>query len=183
LLVNNLVQALMVVGVTVFWAQSGMKARDAAVLGVALALYDFLFTTQLPLMADLFAHLADLPFAPLVAWPVGSSDRWLGIGVGDLLMAAVFPLVLRKAFGQNAGWSALGLSLGTIAMLFVLPILRGWTVIFPVMVVLGPLMGLQYAFWRHRCGSERTTWQYWQAEPLAKGSVVEQPEPSARPAS
>ena len=164
LLINNLVQVLTVVGVTVLWAQSGMKARDATVLGLTLALYDFLFTTQLPLMADLFAHLVDLPFAPLVAWPVGSSDHWLGIGVGDLLMAAIFPLVLRKAFGRSAGWSALGLSSGTIAILFVLPTLSRWTAIFPVMVVLGPLMGLQYAFWRHRCGPERTTWQYWQEE-------------------
>ena len=36
------------------------------------------------------------------------------------------------------------------------------------MVVLGPLMVLQYAYWRRRCGKERTTWQYLQAEPVRR---------------
>ena len=36
---------------------------------------------------------------------------------------------------------------------------------FPVMVVLGPLMVVQYAFWRWKRGAERTTRQYLQAEP------------------
>jgi len=33
-----------------------------------LTLYDFIFTTQLPLMADLFQRLAGLPFAQQLAW-------------------------------------------------------------------------------------------------------------------
>jgi hypothetical protein len=44
-------------------------------------------------------------------------------------------------------------------------VLFGFVEIFPVMVVLGPLMMLQYAYWRHR-RQERTTWQYLQAEPI-----------------
>ena len=99
--VNNGVQSLSVIGVTVLWAQSGMKARDVAVLGLGLTVYDFLFTTQLSLMADLFARLTTLPFAPIIAWPLANSHLWLGIGLGDLLLAAVFPLVMRKAFGRN----------------------------------------------------------------------------------
>jgi hypothetical protein len=39
--------------------------------------------------------------------------------------------------------------------------------LFPVMVVLGPLMVLQYAWWARRRGPERTTRQYLQVEPLA----------------
>jgi hypothetical protein len=42
------------VGAANLWAQSGMRARDAAVLAGALTLYDFIFTSQLTLMADLF---------------------------------------------------------------------------------------------------------------------------------
>ncbi len=38
--------------------------------------------------------------------------------------------------------------------------------VFPVMIVLGPLMVAQYLFWRRRKGPERKTWQYLQAEPL-----------------
>jgi hypothetical protein len=35
-----------------------------------------------------------------------------------------------------------------------------------LMVVLGPLMGLQYLYWRKRRGQERTTWHDLQEEPM-----------------
>jgi hypothetical protein len=35
------------------------------------------------------------------------------------------------------------------------------------MIVVGPLMILQYAWWSRRLGPERTTWQCLQAEPMA----------------
>lgn len=163
-IVNNLVQILSVVGITVLWAQSGMKARDLAILALALAVYDFVFTTQLPLMADLFHRLSGLPFAPLVTWPLENAGQWLGIGLGDLLLAAAFPLVMRKAFGRPAGLAALLSGLGVLALLLVLPMSDALTKIFPVMVVLGPLMGLQYLYWRRQHGAERTMRQYLLAE-------------------
>ena len=43
--VNNLVLLLTVLGVTNLWAQSGMRARDAALLGGFLAVYDLLATS------------------------------------------------------------------------------------------------------------------------------------------
>lgn len=171
---NNLVQLLVVVGVTNTWAQSGMKARDAAILGAALIVYDFLFTSVLTVMSDLFIRLASLPFAPIVAWRIssdgqaqGDAAQWLAIGLGDLLLAAVFPLVMRKAYGRYAGIMALALNLSALVVLLALPLVGLLADIFPVMVVLGPLMGLQYLYWRRRCGPERTTRQYLQAEPLA----------------
>jgi hypothetical protein len=157
--VNDALLLLIVVGATNLWVQSGMKARDAALLGVFLACYDFIATARLPLMGDLVTRLSGLPLAPLVAW---SSEHTLwGIGLGDLLLASVFPLVMRKAFGRPAGLAALLLALAAIGTLLALP-LQGY---FPVMVVLGPLMVLQYLYWRRRRGRERTTWQYLQEEP------------------
>ena len=158
--VNDAVLVMVVVGISNLWAQSGMKARDAALLGAFLAVYDVLATSQLPLTSTLFAHLAGLPLAPLLSWDSGRGA--LGIGLGDLLLATVFPLVLRKAFGRSAGIIAMVLAPGAMGMLLALP-LQG---VFPVMVVLGPLMGLQYLFWRRYRGQERTTWQYLQADPL-----------------
>lgn len=165
ILVNNFIQLLSVVGITVLWVQSGMKARDLTVLAVALAGYDYIFTTQLPLMRDLFSHLSGLPFAPLVVWPVDSPGQWLGIGLGDLLLAAAFPLIMRKAFSRTAGLTALLIVFGALAILLILPMGGALTKIFPVMVVLGPLMGLQYLYWRYQYGAERTMWQYRRAEP------------------
>ena len=164
--INNVFVILCVVGITNLWAQSGMKARDAAILGGALALYDLVATALLPLMGDLFTRLAELPLTPLVAWPIGGAGQWAGIGLGDLLLAAAFPLVMRKAFGRPAGLAAMAIGLGAIAALILDPIWGLHVEIFPVMVVLGPLMVLQYAYWRRRRGQERTTWQYLQAEPL-----------------
>jgi hypothetical protein len=111
------------------------------------------------------------PYHPGLPFPA-DTIRWLGIGLGDLLLATVFPLVMRKAYGRRAGLTALGLGLGAIVVVM----LRSWLGVdipmFPVMVMLGPLMGLQYLYWRRRCGSERTTWQYRQAEPLSVTSLT-----------
>ena len=127
-------QILVVVGVSNLWAQSGMKARDAALLGAGLIVYDLLFTAVLPLMGDLYGQLDGLPYAPLVAWPVEAGGQLLGIGLGDLLLATVFPLVMRKAYGRRAGLSAMLVTIAALAAVLALPaigLLRG---VFPAMV-------------------------------------------------
>jgi hypothetical protein len=78
------------------------------------------------------------------------------IGLADLLLASAFPLVMRKAFGSTAATLALVLSIGCLVGLFAAQI-EG---VFPAMVVLGPVMVLQYIVWRWRQGAERTTRQY-----------------------
>jgi hypothetical protein len=142
-----------------------MRARDLAVLAGALVVYDFVATSLLPLTDALIDRLAGLPFTPVVAWPTGDG-RWLGLGLGDLLLATLAPLVLRKAYGRAAGLVALALALGTVGGLLALPALGLFTATFPVMVVLGPLIVLQYAYWARRRGPERTTRQYLRDEPL-----------------
>ena len=161
LVVNNVVLVLAVASVTVLWAQSGLRSRDAAILCGAIGVYDLVATTLLPLTDDLLARLAALPLTPVLAWGSGDGDNWLsvGIGLGDLLLATLFPLVQRKAFGLRAGLVAISTSIATLSILLLLAgvgALRGG---FPVMVALGPLTVLQYVVWRRR-GPERTTWQY-----------------------
>jgi hypothetical protein len=160
---NNATQVLVVVGIANLWAQSGMKARDATLLAAALIVYDLLFTSFLTLMDELFTRLDGIPFAPMVAWPL-PDGRWGAIGLGDLLMAAVFPLVIRKAFGRKAGWIAMIACVTTIACMLALVLSGLWLSTFPLMAALGPLMVVQYAYWRNRLGQERTTAQYLRAE-------------------
>ena len=169
--VNNAVLLVVVVGMANLWAQSGMKARDAALLAGALVVYDFLATGQTTLTDAMLERLSGQPFVPQVAWPAGAPGQWFAIGLGDLVLASVFPLVMRKAFGRGAGTGALVCALGTIGVLFALAVagaLGGAS--FPAMVVLGPLMIGQYLYWRRRRGPERTMWQYLEAEPLPTGS-------------
>jgi hypothetical protein len=99
----------------------------------------------------------------MVAWPSGD-NHWLGGGLGDLLLVTVFPLVMRKAFGRSAGLTAIVLGLATLTAMLLLLDLRVVRITVPAMVVLGPLMVVQYLFWSRRCGSERTTSGYQRAE-------------------
>ncbi|MGH2559890.1 MAG: hypothetical protein ACRDJH_12560 [Thermomicrobiales bacterium] len=177
--VNNLVLALVIVGVANLWAQGGLHARDLAVLTAAVIVYDVVATGWLPLTTDLIHRLAGLPFSPMVAWSVGE-ERWLGIGMGDLLLATVAPPVLRKAYGRVAGLAALAIALVTIEVMVAFAafdLLRG---VFPVMVVLGPLILAQYGFWLRRRDGERTTVAYLAAEPRATGEPVGHVAPPGR---
>ena len=88
--------------------------------------------------------------------------------MGDMLLATVFPLVMRKAFGSGAGRAALAINLGAVVALITLSVLGMLGVLFPVMIVLGPLTLAQYAYWRRRGGRERTTRQYLAEDPRAK---------------
>ena len=164
--VNNIVLVLAIVGITNLWAQSGMKARDVSLLAAVLAVYDLIVTWQLTQTADLFGRLFGLPLVPIIVWPLGTEGEWLGIGMGDMLLATVFPLVMRKAFGRAAGIASLVCNLSLIVALLTIMVLSRLQVLFPVMILLGPLMIVQYAYWRRRIGRERTTRQYLQAEPM-----------------
>ena len=155
ILANSLVQTIIVVGVTNLWVQGGVKARDVVILALILALFDYVATSRLSLMNDVIDRLTAIPFAPLIA----------GLGFGDILMAALFPLVMRKAFGVSAGIVAIGLTLFVSVLVLGLIELEWISTFIPMMVVFAPLMLLQYLYWHWQRGSERTMVQYLQAEP------------------
>lgn len=169
-LVNNAMLVLAVAGVANLWAQSGMKARDVALLGAGLALYDFIATSLLPLMTDLIGRLASIPFAPVITW--GVEPYRVLVGLGDLLLAAVFPLTMVKGFGRGAGIAAISINLGSIAATMAYLQLANVRTMVPLMIVLGPLMALQYGYWVRRLGQERTMLQYTQAEPSNRRAVA-----------
>jgi hypothetical protein len=158
---NDLELVTLAVFVTNVLVQSGMRARDLAFLVSGLAVYDVVVTTYLGLMGDLLRRLATLPFAPLVAWREGD---WLAVGLGDLLMVVLAPLVLRKAFGRTAGLVAAVASVGAVAGMLAAIRLGWFSRPIPAMVVLGPLLVAQYAWWRLHLGPERRTWQYLEVE-------------------
>ena len=167
---NNVVLVIATVGIANLWAQSGLRARDAAVLAGALTIYDEVFTSQLTVMASLFGHLGALPFAPLGGWPVGDGG-WLAVGAGDLLVMTVFPLVLGRAFGRGAALLAMALGFGTLAAMLMAVALGLVASTFPAMLGLGPVCVLQYLVWATVRGPERTTWQYRLAERVGAGAT------------
>jgi hypothetical protein len=164
LAVNNLALAGLAIGVTNLWAQSGMSARAVTVLGAALIGYDLVATSVLGQMGALMGRLATLPLVPIVAW-VTPGGQWVGVGIGVVLLLTAFPLILRKAYGRRAGLLALGLGLAALAATLLTLLVSAATAIFPLMTALGPLILAQDVYWRRRCGRERTTYEYRQAEP------------------
>jgi hypothetical protein len=167
---NNLVLVVVATGAANLWAQSGLRARDAAVLAGGLAVYDLVFTSLLPTTSNLFDQLSGRPFAPMLVWPDGSTGGWTGLGLGDLVVVAVWPLLMRKAFGLKPTLVAVSAELVTIAILISLP---AGPAVFPVMVVLGPVIVAQYAWCRRRIGVERTAREYLLADtPVARVSPV-----------
>lgn len=164
--INNLILILLAVGIANLWAQSGVRARDLVALGLLLALYDFVATAQSPLMTSLLDRVSNLPLAPIIAW--NSDGATLTLGLGDVLLASVFPLVMRKAYGRMAGLVALALAFGAIGVLLAYPLRQG----FPVMAVVGPLMAGQFLYWRMRRGQERTMKRYLLEEPMRRSDTV-----------
>jgi hypothetical protein len=76
----------------------------------------------------------------------------------------------RKNDRLDATFTALAalrniVELATIAAILAFLVLAEAEMALPVMTGLGPLMVLQYAYWRRKRGQERTTWQYLRAEP------------------
>ncbi|HEX2915849.1 MAG TPA: hypothetical protein VH186_34125 [Chloroflexia bacterium] len=155
--INNLVLLLIVIGLANLWVQTGMRAAHAVLLGAFLTGYDFVATSLNSVTGNLFEKLAGLPLSPLFGWASGKAV--ITLGMGDLLLATVFPLVMRKAYRGWAGLSAFGINQLAIGVLLVLP-LQG---VFPVMVVLGPLMLIQYFWWHSRAIKKK---------PYAKSKVM-----------
>ena len=162
--INDGVIILVVVGLANLWAQGGITARALVVLAAFLSVYDVAATSWLPLTNRLMAQVGSGPFAPVVGW--GTGRQHLEIGVGDLVLAALFPLVMRKAYGDAAGATALALALATLGGLLAAVGAGdgGRGVVLPTMAVLGPAMVAHYIWWARRCGGERTTADYRRAQ-------------------
>jgi hypothetical protein len=156
---NDVVAVLAVAAVANIWAQAGLAARDVTILACALTLYDVIATIVFPITGQILTRVAGVPFAPLVAWPLGG-DAWFGVGLGDLLIASLVPLVFTKAYGTRRG--------GGVAVLNVLALITVAAVtatdavhdIIPFMVVLGPLTVLSYLAFHRESPHERTTYEY-----------------------
>lgn len=158
LVVNNAVLAIAVIGIANLWAQSGMRAVHVAAMALGLAVYDLIATLGLPLMTDLIERLNDIPLVPFIGWRA-AGDEFL-LGFGDLLLLALFPLVIRKAFGRRA--AAIALAVTSLVLIVLLAAVDFGLLgrIVPAMVVLGPVMAALCLVWLRRQGRERTSREY-----------------------
>jgi hypothetical protein len=156
---NDALAVLTIASIANIWAQSGFRARDAALLAAALAVYDPVATNWLGLTSHLFTHLSRTPFAPVLAWPEANGQTFV-IGAGDVLVAALLPAVMTKAFGTRVG-DVIGLvTVGTLVLAAAASDSHLSSTVIPVMVGLGPVAVGGWLVCRHLQPHERTTYEY-----------------------
>ncbi|WP_372347400.1 hypothetical protein [Streptomyces sp. KL116D] len=96
-LVNSLMILLMAVGAANMNAQGGLRLRHVSRFALALAVYDLFFATVIPMTQRLFNAVQGYAFAPSAGIRVG--DLGAVVGMGDLLVYALYTTVAYKAYG------------------------------------------------------------------------------------
>jgi hypothetical protein len=156
---NDALAVLALAAIANIWAQSGMRARDAALLAAALTVYDPVATAWLGVTGRLFSHIGSAPFAPLLAWPATHGHAYV-LGAGDVLVAALLPAVITKAYGRRQGGFAAAAALISVAAVVAISAAHEFSGVVPVMVVLGPVAVGCWLVCHRRQPRERTTYEY-----------------------
>lgn len=176
------------ISVVNLYVQGGMKLRYVAWLSLALAAYDIVFATALPLTDKLVAGYLANPLDPLLGMRFGIDNY--GVGLGDLLIYSLFLTASYKAYGARAARLAFGLIVvvGAGVTAFV-PFLLNFLdteldLLVPSQAFFGPAAFLCYLWMKRRYGRERTMGEYLaSAEAAARAATSAQPAPAPEPAS
>jgi hypothetical protein len=171
------------VAIANLYVQGGMRLKHVAWFALALGFYDILFTTVLPVNSHLAEEFLGWPLDPSFGMRFGLYNAT--IGVGDLLVYALFLIAAFKAYGRVAGRVAMGLIMVFgVAAVSVAPLLLDTfitartDVAIPAQTLFGPAAFLAYLWMRRRYGRERTMQEF-----LASSDVVRPTSaPVTRPA-
>lgn len=152
------------ISVANLYVQGGMKLQYVAWLALALAAYDIVFATLLPLTDKLVAGYLAHPLDPLMGMRFGIDNY--GVGLGDLLVYSLFIVASYKAYGAKAARIAFALILffGAFVTAFI-PFTLNFIdtqldLLVPSQALFGPAAFLCYLWMKRRYGRERTTAEY-----------------------
>lgn len=162
---NSLIVALGAVAVANLYAQGGMRLRHVCSFALLLAVYDSVFTLAWPVTNTLTERFLGFPLDPSMGTRVGIYNAT--IGIGDLLVYALFVTAAVKAYGRRALRAALTIALlfGAVApslapLLFRQLIDARTDLVVPAQTLFGPAAFAYYAWARRRYGNERSTGQF-----------------------
>ena len=99
-LVNSLMIILAAVTVANLYVQGGMRVRHIAWFALVLAVYDAIFTFVWPVTNQLAQRFIGWPLDPAIGFRIGVFNYSLGLG--DLLVYAMFVIGVHKAYGNTA---------------------------------------------------------------------------------
>jgi hypothetical protein len=180
---------LSVVSVSNLYVQGGMRLRLVAWLALAVAVYDATFVKVIPLTDKLVQELLGKPLDPSMGTRFGIDN--FSIGIGDMLIFALFTVAAYKAYGKVAARLSFAL-IGVFGIIlpaltpFVVNLVdaRGDTVV-PNQTIFGPAAFVCYLWLKHKYGRERTMAEYLAStDNLTPGPVTApQRSPAPEPAS
>ncbi|MEO7262479.1 MAG: hypothetical protein ABI047_14675 [Jatrophihabitantaceae bacterium] len=186
---GDLVVVLAATAVANLYVQGGMRLRHVAWFALILAGYDVLFTTVLPVNSHLAEEFLGWPLDPSVGMRFGLYNAT--IGLGDLLVYALFLAAAFKAYGRVAGRVAMvlivvfGAAAPSAAPLLLDSFLTARTdLVVPAQTLFGPVAFLAYRWLRHRYGRERTMQEFLASNDVVRptSGPVERPVPVPEPA-
>jgi hypothetical protein len=176
------------IAVSNLYVQGGMKLQYVAWFALALAAYDIVFATVLPLTDELVAGYLAHPLDPLMGMRFGIDNY--GVGLGDLLVYSLFMVASYKAYGVKAARIAFGLilvfgALVTAFIPFALNFLdQQLDLLVPSQALFGPAAFLCYLWMKHRWGRERTMAEYLAStDARVPATAPATPAPAPEPAS
>lgn len=184
---NSIVVLIAAVTVSNLYVQGGMRMRNVAWFALVLAVYDFVFTGIVPVTNHLAEHFIGFPLDPSMGFRVGFND--FTIGLGDVLVYALFVIAAFKAYGRGAAWFAtgvivaFGLALPVFAPLVINYIDSRNDVIVPVQTYFGPFAFLAYLWMKRRYGRERTMQEFLASNDVAHRREATAPRPEPEPAT
>src|SRR2546421_320722 len=107
---TSLVVLLGATAVANLYVQGGMKLRHVAWFAIVLAVYDVMFSVVIPLTPRLADEFIGYPLDPSIGMRLGLYNA--NIGLGDLLVYAMFTVAALKAYGKVAArWALLVVAL------------------------------------------------------------------------
>jgi hypothetical protein len=153
------------VAVANLYVQGGMRLKHVSWFALVLAAYDGIFTLKWPVTNELAERFLGYPLDPSVGFRMGIYNA--SIGLGDLLVYALFLIAAYKAYGRAAARLALGITVvfGAVVpalspLLFRVLIDARTDLVVPAQTAFGPVAFLCYLWLRRRYGAERTMAQF-----------------------
>lgn len=147
------------------YVQGGMRLSHVAWFAVGLAGYDVLFSVVIPLTPKLADAFIGYPLDPSIGMRFGLYNA--NIGIGDLLVYALFTIAAQKAYGTRAARTALfivavfGAAAPALAPLLIQVVTRGaGNAVVPAQAFFGPPAFIAYLWLRRRYGAERTVREF-----------------------
>jgi hypothetical protein len=161
LIETSILVILGAVAVSNLYVQGGMRLQHVAWFALALGAYDVTFSLIIPFIAELADAFIGYPLNPAIGFRWGLV--YVDIGLGDLLVYALFVIAALKAYGPKAARLALvvvgvfGSVAPSVMPLILDAVTRGeGNAVVPAQIFFGPPALLTYFWLKRRYGRERT---------------------------